>query len=147
MLLRLDQQLFNLCRAELGLPRINLNILNNQQLKNEFAFIRASAYAFINANGGTMPFTAFTEEHPYTLTYPINWAWNTFIVGTFPPITYLRDFEFLQQPVLVPNGNILQKPSIPFYHGNKKSLWLYLNPEMIVFPILKREGAVNEIIE
>jgi hypothetical protein len=146
MLLRIEQNIFNLCRVGVGLPQVDLINLNTQQLESVFSATRTASYNAINANGGQLPMMAFPEHHPYSDLISVNRTWNTFIVGTFPPVSYLRDFNFLHQPVLLPNGSILTEPNVPFYHGNENSLWLYLNPYMFVFPILDRNAAALEVM-
>ncbi len=70
------------------------------------------------------------EIHPYT--YQLH-DYEKYIVGTFPPISYLLDnasvveanISSLRQPPGV-GGRIIKKPEIPFFHGNRGSMWDYI---------------------
>lgn len=65
------------------------------------------------------------EKHPYLDTFELQ-NFEKYIIGTFPPISYIYD-----HPLLVEN-NISQnkRPEIPFFHGNDLSLWkFFLNEE------------------
>ncbi len=73
---------------------------------------------------GILPNHPAFEKHPYLdLIEMGNYA--KYLVGTFPPISYVADvlqIEGLAQP----NGHFLGKPWIPFFHGNRGSMWEYL---------------------
>ncbi len=66
------------------------------------------------------------EKHPYLNLCPINPEFKKYIIGTFPPITYQSDFY---TNIQFCNGKRLSIPQLPFYHGNRQMLWLYLLSE------------------
>lgn len=84
------------------------------------------------------------EKHPYKNLFPLNYKYNKFIVGTFPPITYIAD---KYSNLKFCNNKIIKKPKLPFYHGNKEKLWEYLLPDEIFLNLdSNRDKRVEEII-
>lgn len=92
----------------------------------------------INNNSSILPSNPGFEKHPYKNILQ-NIQAKKYIIGTFPPISYLidticqRNFSLskLKQPSF-PNQEITQ-PQIPFYHGNVSGLWgvLFTEEELI----------------
>lgn len=68
------------------------------------------------------------EIHPYKATIELQYI-DKYIIGTFPPISYVYDLipaiKQLHQPYNA-NGRTLAKPGFPFFHGNRKLMWDYL---------------------
>ena len=84
------------------------------------------------------------EKHPYKNLLPLNYKCKKFIVGTFPPITYLGD---KYSNLRFCNNKIIKQPKLPFYHGNKEKLWEYLLPDEIFSNLdSDRNKRVKEII-
>ncbi|MBX0335544.1 hypothetical protein K3G39_20120 [Pontibacter sp. HSC-14F20] len=85
-------------------------------------------------NLGVLPTNPAFEMHPYKDLLPLN-NYGQYIIGTFPPISYMLDKQelvdsgilALQQPPGA-GGQAIGRPRIPFYHGNKLqgSMWKYL---------------------
>lgn len=107
---------------------------------------------FINAlieNSFVLPNQTPVEIHPYKKDLPLE-NFDNYIIGTFPPISYLNDNTLLNNVGLntlhYPNGRLLSEPEIPFYHGNSRefSLWQYILDENLfnhVFEELDRLAA------
>lgn len=72
------------------------------------------------------------EIHPYKQDAPLE-NFEKYIIGTFPPISYILDnpsiytagIVTLQQPIST-GGLPINSPWIPFYHGNQGSMWNFL---------------------
>jgi hypothetical protein len=90
---------------------------------------------FINElilNAGQLPLNPPLEIHPYKSEFPLQ-QFEKYIIGTFPPISYVLNhmqvvaagIQSLSQPVGAGGNNITQ-PLIPFYHGNRGSMWDFL---------------------
>lgn len=79
-----------------------------------------------NSNPLRLPIFPPPEKHPYLNLCPINPEFEKFIIGTFPPITYMAD---LFPGIQFSNGVRVSNPQLPFYHGNRQMLWQYLLPE------------------
>lgn len=107
-------------------------------------------------NVSQLPIHPGFEKHPYKGTLDNSDA-SKYIIGTFPPISYLIDkmqtnglaIEYLAQPT--PPFQVITKPQIPFFHGNVSALWsVLLNPaelaELNVFLPLDRNGAKQYLI-
>jgi hypothetical protein len=68
------------------------------------------------------------EIHPYLHQIELK-DYEKYIIGTFPPISYLNDNEILVnnglEVLLNLNGEHITKPAIPFFHGNspQASMW------------------------
>lgn len=97
--------------------------------------IIADNVALINnliATLGTLPANPPFEIHPYKQDFPLQ-NFEKYIIGTFPPISYILDnpqivaagIVNLQQPIGA-GGQIINLPWIPFYHGNQGSMWDFL---------------------
>jgi hypothetical protein len=67
---------------------------------------------------GSLPNIPPIEIHPYKDDFPLC-EFEKYIIGTFPPISYI-----FEHPLLI-NSNIglNQRPKIPFYHGNDATFW------------------------
>jgi hypothetical protein len=118
--------------------------------------------AFINVlvpNLGVLPANPPFELHPYKQDFQLQ-DFDKYIIGTFPPISYLLDnpqitaagIGFLQQPVGA-GGHPITLSWIPFYHGNQGSMWDFLltNAQMaalnaILQGINGRQNAKNFLI-
>jgi hypothetical protein len=81
----------------------------------------------VNVNNTILPINPPFEIHPYSNLIDYNNEYDSYIVGTFPPISYLYDS--------CPNIKNLRKslgerripnPQFPFFHGNKNLMWDYL---------------------
>ena len=84
-----------------------------------------AANAFLNGlvPNFVLPPNPPIERHPY-LNFNNNQDNSKYIIGTFPPITYLADNMNLGGGhVFYPNGVEVNAPNIPFFHGNRESLW------------------------
>lgn len=85
----------------------------------------------INNGISTLPLNPGFELHPYKNILK-NFNVNKYIIGTFPPISYLIDIirqenieiSLLKQPTF-PN-QLINQPQIPFFHGNVTGLWSVL---------------------
>lgn len=105
------------------------------QVKCNDTAIDNDVNVFINnliANGGQLPLNPPFEIHPYKDGFPLQ-NFDKYIIGTFPPISYILDnpaiigsgINNLQQPAGA-GGNMINRPWIPFYHGNQGSMWNFL---------------------
>ncbi len=105
-----------------------------QKLNLECIDIKDDNTKFINnllkSNGVLSNSTPF-EIHPYINEMSLN-QFEKYIIGTFPPISYILDnttiananINYLIQPNK--SGRAIQKARIPFYHGNKGSMWDFI---------------------
>ena len=66
-----------------------------------------------NNNPLRLPIFPAPEKHPYLNLCPINPEFQKYIIGTFPPITYMAD---LFPGIQISNGVRLSMPQLPFYH-------------------------------
>ncbi len=102
----------------------------------------ASNAAFIGglAAGINLPPNPPVEQHPYD--DPNNRGdFEKYIIGTFPPISYLKDHpNTAGGNIFYPDGNNLSAPNIPFYHGNDESLW-----KKAVFPASGHLAVYNAL--
>jgi hypothetical protein len=114
-----------------------------------------AAINFIIANGGLLPNHFPFEMHPYLNTYNLQ-NFSKYIIGTFPPISYLIDkIDNPNIPHLIKpaNGGNLTPPNTPFYHGNVDDLWrLFLTAqEFLLFKQLpraiRRDHLINKLID
>ncbi|MGG7036299.1 MAG: hypothetical protein ACI7YS_14040 [Flavobacterium sp.] len=98
--------------------------LNEQEYLNNLPNNNDNIAQYVLNNNGQLPLVPPIEIHPYLNDFPLNNC-EKYIIGTFPPISYIYD-----HPLLVGN-NIGQNniPNIPFYHGNLASMWKYLLDE------------------
>lgn len=94
------------------------------------------------SNVGILPVETPIEIHPYLNEFQLQ-NFNKYIIGTYPPISYVRDL------CLIPpgTGNIPSRPIIPFYHGNVRAMWKLfgINNIDIIFN-LNRIQAKQELI-
>lgn len=93
---------------------------------------------YILQHNGQLPPEPMFERHPYLDDFELQ-NFDKYIIGTFPPISYLyykNNLEVIRQPN---NGPILRKPGFSFFHGNKGLLWDYLlnNEELVHVPVNK----------
>lgn len=102
----------------------NINCSSPQILADNAAFIAA-----LFAGGGILPPSPPFEIHPYLNEFPLQ-NYEKYIIGTFPPISYLRDYPNPLAPafaaITYPAGGVVPAPWIPFYHGNRGSMWEYI---------------------
>lgn len=104
-----------------------------------------------------LPINSGFEKHPYKGMLQ-NIESEKYLIGTFPPISYLIDsiqslgtnIQNLRQPTNP--HQVITKPMIPFFHGNVGSLWsVFLTPpELAALNALlpgNRIGAKNFLIE
>ncbi len=114
----------------------NLNFINN--LDNdaiEVAGIRIS----------NLPPNPPFEIHPYKNNTTLS-PFEKYIIGTFPPISYVYDILINLSKIKQPIGeNIgerkLPRPGFSFFHGNKKLMWDFLltNLECVNMPINRND--------
>jgi hypothetical protein len=92
-----------------------------------------------------LPCNPAPEKHPYKDVLPLDNSFQKFIIGTFPPHTYQADlFEGIQYC----SGKKVPKPKLPFYHGNREMLLLYLLGEDLFNTLdQNRVKRKNQIIE
>lgn len=95
-----DEQLSNLIA---NLPENNDHIAN-----------------YILEHNGQLPSEPMFEKHPYLDDFELQ-DYQKYIIGTFPPISYIYD-----HPLMIDN-HIRQneRPQIPAFHGNMNSMWQY----------------------
>lgn len=75
---------------------------------------------------GILPADPPFELHPYLQDFPLQ-DFDKYIIGTFPPISYACDKTIpLLDNLVQPDGSNLSKPHIPFFHGNRSSMWRFL---------------------
>jgi hypothetical protein len=117
-MIRLNEILLNNCKEEIKYKEA---IVPTKQ-----TMIRLHDYAMdwmINSNPLRLPCCPPPEKHPYADLYPVNYNYSKFIIGTFPPISYMSD---IFKGVRFCTGKKVSKPQLPFYHGNRRRLWKYL---------------------
>lgn len=125
------------------LNRIDTLIANRnlpQQMNCGSPAIQADTNQFIiqvtnalNNQASILPIDPGFEEHPYKGLLQ-NANAKKYIIGTFPPVSYLIDslryngvnIRYLKQPT--PPHQTITEPTIPFFHGNVSSLWAVLLP-------------------
>lgn len=91
------------------------NALNHQPENNDHIA------NYILAHNGQLPPQPMFEKHPYLDDFELQ-NFDKYIIGTFPPISYIYD-----HPLLLENGiGQNQIPQIPAFHGNMGSMWKYL---------------------
>lgn len=118
------------------------DLLNNRNIPQQLVCgnnaIQLDSEQFINevlnglANGvSQLPIHPGFEKHPYKGILE-NIEAPKYIIGTFPPISYLIDMLQINNQLLVnlsqpsyPHQHIA-KPKIPFFHGNVSALWSVL---------------------
>lgn len=128
--------------------------MHSIQIDSEL-FIEEVAHGLVDG-ASQLPIYPGFEKHPYKGILE-NIDASKYIIGTFPPISYLIDklqvngylVESLAQPT--PPHQVITKPQIPFFHGNLSALWsVLLTPlelaELNVFLPLDRNGAKQYLI-
>jgi hypothetical protein len=102
-----------------------LNYKNNSNVNSQFLIgLYSHAYDRIQHSDPFMlPCFPPPEKHPYAHLYPIDLTFSKYIIGTFPPVSYQSD---LFPNIIFCDGNKVQMPQLPFYHGNRQKLWKYL---------------------
>lgn len=134
------------------LRKTNPNLNENEYLNN----IHISNNNFINdliENNFVLPNDTPIEIHPYLAAYLME-MFNKYIIGNFPPISYLCDNPNLlingMETLYKPNGAAILPPKIPFFHGNRNSMWALLlehNLHEIVFNNPDRLEAKQSLID
>jgi hypothetical protein len=116
-----------------GINSINFHI-GSTEINNDAVTFKAQVSAAIQNGVAKLPINPGFEYHPYkgVLT---NHNSTKYIMGTFPPISYLIDtlkgqgcdVNKLKQPT--PPYQEISRPQIPFFHGNVSALWsAFLTP-------------------
>jgi hypothetical protein len=106
------------------------NTINRTDIQNDNQLFLANLNnQGLNNNGIVhLPENPPFEVHPYKSSVQLH-SFEKYIIGTFPPISYVYDLipsiSRLYQPQ-VGNGRRIPKPGFPFYHGNKGLMWDYL---------------------
>jgi len=67
---------------------------------------------------GNFPVNLPIEIHPYSNDFLLG-EYNKYIIGTFPPISYIYNHPTVIEQFFALNRG----PKIPFYHGNDATLW------------------------
>lgn len=94
------------------------NALNHQPENNDHIA------NYILEHNGQLPPQPMFEKHPYLDDFELQ-NFDKYIIGTFPPISYLyfnNNLTVIKQPN---HGRRLSKPGFSFFHGNKRLLWDY----------------------
>jgi len=119
--------------------RIKIDLIENRGLNNPLnyndalndnqLFLTEMNNQGLGNNGiAHLPENPPFELHPYKSTLQLQ-NFDKYIIGTFPPISYVYDLipslSRINQP-LIGNGRKIPKPGFPFFHGNKKLMWDYL---------------------
>jgi hypothetical protein len=100
-----------------------------------------------------LPTNSPFEMHPY-LKYVSQEFFEKYIIGTFPPISYVID-ELLNNHglaithLLHPNGAIYTaRPDIPFFHGNLGLLWMFIltQAEIAYIEALPNRESIKEYL-
>lgn len=134
------------------LRKINPNLNEIEYLANLEANNEDFNHNLI-ANNGILPLETPVELHPYLEEFKLQ-DYDKYIIGTFPPISYcysLLNLNSLRQPF--PPNRLISKPRIPFYHGNRGSMWDALIPEdllnMIFLPnnLNAKQSLINYLNE
>lgn len=76
---------------------------------------------YILEHGGQLPLQPMFEKHPYLDDNPLQ-NFDKYIIGTFPPISYIFDNQILVENNIGQNNG----PIISYFHGNDLSLWKFL---------------------
>jgi hypothetical protein len=102
---------------------------------------------YILAHNGQLPPQPMFEKHPYEYT-EFNLGYDKMIIGTFPPISYIYD-----NTILAENGIDQEKrPLVPFFHGNRASMWNVLligdcfEEILMMDRSLRRNELIDELI-
>ena len=95
--------------------------MNEQQYLDNIANANQNFLNFVMNNNGMKPIETPVEIHPYLSAIELQ-DFEKYIIGTFPPISYVRDLLNINDGV----GNIPSRPITPFFHGNDNDLWKLL---------------------
>jgi hypothetical protein len=127
MILKQENNLLNANGINPNMP------IEPQMIASNAAFIGGLAAAI------NLPPNPPVEQHPYD--DPNNRGdFEKYIIGTFPPISYLKDHpNTAGGNIFYPNGAHVVSPNVPFYHGNMESLW------NIIFQAAGNIAAYNAI--
>lgn len=99
-----------------------------------------------NQNGNTSTFALKcpVEIHPYIRETKLQ-NFEKYIIGTFPPISYVLDNENIRDAgidcVYTPNNSRESRPAVDYFHGNKGSMW-----DLLVGDNLFDFNANNDIL-
>lgn len=103
----------------------NINVLNENEYEANIVDANTDFLNLLELNNYVLPNETPVEIHPYLTIFELQ-PLVKYIIGTFPPIQYLRD------SLNIPNGvgNINSRPKIPFFHGQKCDQWqFFLNEQ------------------
>lgn len=93
-----------------------------------------------------LPRNAPFEKHPYLDQHQLQ-DFEKYIIGTCPPVSYLCDSLDVDE-LITPNGDVISKPNVSFFHGNKLDQWkMFLtNEEWTELDNLDRAGKKHYLI-
>jgi hypothetical protein len=147
-MLRRNNNLIN-ARGINNNPPINSN---SPSIQEDFINFLAALLAIqpgVNANQRKLPPNPAFEMHPY-LQYVSQEYLEKYIIGTFPPISYVIDLllseysleiSHLLQPIA---GRRIKKPDIPFFHGNRRLMWDYILTQEELEELSLKENRENK---
>lgn len=121
-MLKVNEQLLNNSIQELGYK----NKLNLHTDKLLIDLYKHSQEWLKSQSNILLPCNPMPEKHPYKEQMPIDLNFKKYIIGTFPPISYISD---IYEGIGYCNGYPILKPIVPFFHGNRQKLWQYLIPK------------------
>ncbi len=108
--------------------------------KNVILELYQHSLNWVNLNK-KLPCNPAPEKHPYKDELMLDPSFDKFIIGTFPPHTYQAD---LFKDIKYCSSKKVSKPKLPFYHGNREMLWLYLLGEEL-FNSLEKDRNQRKI--
>lgn len=82
---------------------------------------------YILEHNGQLPPHPMFEKHPYLDDFELQ-DFDKYIIGTFPPISYIYDHPLMVENgiyAIYNNGVQMDKPQFPAFHGNMGSMWKY----------------------
>ena len=134
------------------LRKINPNMHEIEYL-NHIQVLNANFINDLIANNFVLPNETPVELHPYLNEFRLQ-NYGKYIIGTFPPISYLCYNPNLlvngMESLYKPNGAEILPPKISFFHGNRNSMWALLlehNLHEIVFNNPDRLAAKQSLID
>ncbi|MCX7547782.1 hypothetical protein OS188_07445 [Xanthomarina sp. F1114] len=81
---------------------------------------------FLIENDFKLPKEPPVEIHPYVKMFKLQ-LYDKYIIGTFPPISYLHYNDvFVKHKIdklSNPDNSKISPPKVPFYHGNRNMMW------------------------
>lgn len=86
--------------------------------------LHEQSVADIKNNMGKLSSLPPLEKHPYLKKLDASADITGLMIGTFPPITYLAD-DFNLLKLEYGKQRRLERPEIPFFHGNRSSFWKF----------------------